>query len=125
MNIVALIACAVVVVIKTPGALKGRGRVSYAAFVMLGAALLLTVPAVYLTVDGWMGGRNFANVLIRVAVFGVASAMAVSPSGGSMCAAPALLPRSSEIVAGAHSGRHVVRRSEGRAACVERDDRML
>jgi len=79
-NVIALCVCLVVVIVKLPRAIRGGGRVSTGGMAALCGGLLLTIPAVYLVVDGWLGGINLANVLVRAFVFIAASAMAVALS---------------------------------------------
>lgn len=78
MNVLALIACVIAAGIKLPRAIRGEGRVSFVALVLLSVGLLLSIPEVYLVVDGWLGNHNIANLVIRMSVQGVGTAVAVS-----------------------------------------------
>lgn len=78
MIVVALFVCLAAIAARIPAAVRGRGRLSLAALVMLAAAIALAMPAGYLLVDGWLGNHNFANLIVRLLVFGFATVFALS-----------------------------------------------
>lgn len=55
---------------RFPDAVKGRNRSLFGAFVFSALALLLSIDAPYLAVDSWLGGANYANLLLRFLVYG-------------------------------------------------------
>ena len=56
--------------IRLPLAIKGRNPLLFWALVLLSTAIALGIPSVYLAVDGFLGGINIANVVIRFALYG-------------------------------------------------------
>ena len=67
----ALILCGVGAVIRVPGLVKGRGRSIFAALVLMTAAVALSLSPIYLAVDGFIGGVNLANLMLRLILFAV------------------------------------------------------
>ena len=63
--------CVVCALWRLPAAAKGRNVGLFWVFMLLTAAVALSLPAIYLPVDAALGGRNFANLVIRFAVYGV------------------------------------------------------
>lgn len=51
--------------------LKRRNRSLFWAFVTASLAVALSIPAIYLSVDTFLGGNNFANVILRLSLFSV------------------------------------------------------
>ncbi|MFQ4147240.1 hypothetical protein AAGW05_00850 [Arthrobacter sp. LAPM80] len=68
---VALAACAVCTAWRLPAMLKGRNRGLFWAFAMASVSVALSIPAIYLPVDGFLGGANLANVMLRLSLFAV------------------------------------------------------
>ncbi|MDQ6752648.1 MAG: hypothetical protein M3017_04355, partial [Actinomycetota bacterium] len=56
---------------RLPAALKGRNAGLFWVFVLLTLAVGLSLPTIYLPVDGVLGGRNFANLLLRFALYAI------------------------------------------------------
>lgn len=56
---------------RLPAAVKGRNTSLFWMFVLLTVAVGLSIPAIYLTVDGWLGGVNVANLLIRFSLYAI------------------------------------------------------
>jgi hypothetical protein len=67
----ALIFCAVAAALRVPGLAKGRGRSIFAALVLMTAAVGLSLSPIYLVVDGFLGGVNVANLVLRLILFAV------------------------------------------------------
>ncbi|MGW9159271.1 hypothetical protein [Microbacterium sp. NPDC055665] len=77
MNVLALLLCMAVLGLKFRGVLKGQGLLSAAALAVFTVATLFTIPWVHLTVDSWLGGHNFANLIVRLLIFGTAALFAI------------------------------------------------
>lgn len=80
MSVVVLVVCLLALLVKLPRAIRGYGRPSSIAIALLALGTFLAQPNVYMLIDGWLGGHNILNLVIRLTVFGVASAMALSLS---------------------------------------------
>lgn len=78
MNILAMIGCVIAAGVKLPRAVRGEGRVSFFGLVFLAFGLLLSIPEVYVVIDGWLGNHNLTNIIIRMMVQFVGVAAAVS-----------------------------------------------
>lgn len=63
----AFLLCLLCALLRLPEALRGRGRMVFSAFVLLSLAVGLTLPVVYLPVDGFLGGGNVANLVMWIA----------------------------------------------------------
>ncbi|GAA5229512.1 hypothetical protein [Arthrobacter cryoconiti] len=50
---------------------RGRNRSLFWAFAMTALGVALSIPAIYLPVDGFLGGINLANIVLRLCFFGV------------------------------------------------------
>lgn len=57
--------------LRLPGAVRGQNRGMFAAMVLIAMCMALSLPEFYLTVDGWLGGHNLANLVLRLALFAV------------------------------------------------------
>jgi hypothetical protein len=67
----ALLLCIVGAVLRIPGVRAGRGRMVFAALVLLSVAVGLSLPPIYLAVDRVLGGGNAANLLVRLSLYAV------------------------------------------------------
>lgn len=56
---------------RFPAMLKGRNRSLFWAFVTASLSVALSIPSIYLPVDAFLGGNNFANVILRLSLFSV------------------------------------------------------
>lgn len=63
--------CLIFAAARLPDALRGRGRSVFAVLVLLCVAVALSLPPIYLTVDGLLGGTNLANLLIRLSLYAI------------------------------------------------------
>ncbi|MEA5454163.1 hypothetical protein SPF06_05440 [Sinomonas sp. JGH33] len=70
-SIAALLAAA-----RLSDAIRGRGRALFAIFALMAIAILLSIQGPYLALDALLGGRNFANLVIRFTLFGLALLLA-------------------------------------------------
>ena len=66
----ALVICGAVALARLPDAVRGRNRSIFGAFLLTTFAILLSIDAPYLAVDAWLGGANYANLLLRFLVYG-------------------------------------------------------
>jgi hypothetical protein len=66
----ALVICGAVALARFPDAIRGRNRSIFGAFLLTTFAILLSIDAPYLAVDAWLGGANYANLLLRFLVYG-------------------------------------------------------
>lgn len=66
----ALVICGAAALARLPDAVRGRNRSIFGAFLLTAFAILLSIDAPYLTVDAWLGGNNYANLLLRFLVYG-------------------------------------------------------
>lgn len=67
----ALVLCVVFAAVRLPDAVRGRGRSVFAVLVLLAVAVALSLPPIYLFVDGLLGGANVANLLIRFSMYAI------------------------------------------------------
>lgn len=63
--------CLIFAALRLPEALRGRGRSIFAVLVLLSFAVALSLPQVYLAVDGVLGGANIANLFIRFSLYAI------------------------------------------------------
>ncbi|WP_146070800.1 hypothetical protein [Arthrobacter sp. B1805] len=68
---VALGLCVVGAAVRIPGLRKRHGRTIFAALVLLTVAVALSIEPIYLAVDGFLGGANIANLLLRLMLYAV------------------------------------------------------
>lgn len=54
--------------LRLPGALQGRNRGMFACMVLIALAMALSLPGFYDPVDALLGGRNLANLALRLAL---------------------------------------------------------
>lgn len=67
----ALVMCLGCTLWRLPALFRGRNRGVFWAFFLISMCVALSIPAIYLPVDGLLGGVNFANVLLRLSLFAV------------------------------------------------------
>jgi hypothetical protein len=67
----ALLLCVLGALLRVPGVRRGRGRMIFAALVLMAIAVALSLPPIYLPVDGVLGGWNAANLVIRLSLYAV------------------------------------------------------
>ncbi|WP_159801908.1 hypothetical protein [Arthrobacter zhaoguopingii] len=67
----ALLLCVLGALLRLPGVRRGRGRMIFAALVLMAIAVALSLPPIYLPVDGALGGWNAANLVIRLSLYAV------------------------------------------------------
>ncbi|MHA7277078.1 hypothetical protein ACX80O_11230 [Arthrobacter sp. Hz1] len=63
--------CIVFALLRLPDAVRGRGRGVFVALVLLVVAVGLSLPQIYLPVDGFLGGINIANPILRLSLFAI------------------------------------------------------
>ena len=68
---VALAVCLGCTIWRFPTMMRGRNRGLFWAFAMMSVSIGLSIPAIYLPVDGVLGGVNLANVVLRLSLFAV------------------------------------------------------
>ncbi|HEV7167057.1 MAG TPA: hypothetical protein VGN49_03715, partial [Micrococcaceae bacterium] len=68
---VALGLCVACAAWRLPAAIRGRNASLFWAFLLIAIAVGLSLPAIYLPVDGLLGGRNFANLILRFALYAI------------------------------------------------------
>ncbi|MBE0008358.1 MULTISPECIES: hypothetical protein [unclassified Arthrobacter] len=68
---IVLASCIIFALLRLPDAIRGRGRSVFAAMVLLVVAVGLSLPQIYLPVDGLLGGMNLANLIIRLSLFAI------------------------------------------------------
>ncbi|NVM97448.1 hypothetical protein [Arthrobacter sp. SDTb3-6] len=56
---------------RLPAAAKGRNRGLFWSFLLVSLAVALSIPAIYVQVDGVLGRENLANVVLRLSLFAV------------------------------------------------------
>lgn len=65
-----LVVCALIALLRTPAALRGENRSLFGIFALATVAMLLSIEWNYTLVDGWLGGHNYANLLLRFIIYG-------------------------------------------------------
>jgi hypothetical protein len=64
-----LAVCALLAAARVPSALRGENRSLFGILVLMTVAILLSIDAPYLIVDGVLGGTNIANLVLRFVIF--------------------------------------------------------
>lgn len=67
----ALIVSTLFALVRLPLALRGRNPMLFWAFALTAIGVALSIPSIYLPVDALLGGVNYANLILRYAVYGV------------------------------------------------------
>lgn len=67
----ALAVCLVCAAYRLPAASKGKNAELFWAFVLTAVAVGLSLPIIYRPVDGLLGGRNVANLVVRFALYAI------------------------------------------------------
>ncbi len=67
---VALVICGGVTLARLPDAVRGHNRSIFGAFLFATMAILLSIDGPYLAADRWLGGENYANLILRFLVYG-------------------------------------------------------
>ena len=70
-QIMALVLSVGLALLRLPGALRGRNRGMFACLLLIALAMALSLPEFYDTVDAWLGGRNLANLVLRLTLYAV------------------------------------------------------
>ncbi|ALE92647.1 hypothetical protein AOC05_10565 [Arthrobacter alpinus] len=65
----ALAVCVACTLWRLPAMFQGRNRGLFWAFALVSLSVALSIPAIYLSVDGALGGVNFVNVFLRLSLF--------------------------------------------------------
>ena len=94
MQWVALGLCVACAAWRLPAAIRGRNASLFWAFLLIAVAVGLSLPAIYLPVDGLLGGRNFANLILRFALYAIFFILA------SKIAAAYRSPRAQRLIRG-------------------------
>ncbi|BCW65900.1 hypothetical protein NicSoilB4_06630 [Arthrobacter sp. NicSoilB4] len=66
-----LAVCALVAIFRVPSALRGENRSIFGIFALSTFAIMLSINAVYLPVDAWLGSQNYTNLILRFLIYGV------------------------------------------------------
>ncbi|MCB5290944.1 hypothetical protein [Arthrobacter sp. SO3] len=77
-----LAVCALAAITRIPSALRGENRSLFTIYAFVTAAILLSIDAPYLAVDGVLGGFNLANLLLRFIIFGTTFALGLRIARG-------------------------------------------
>jgi hypothetical protein len=64
-----LIICSVVLLLRVPGAIRGRNRAVFWILVLATLCSLLSVPGPYAAIDAVLGGWNLTHLILRFLVF--------------------------------------------------------
>jgi hypothetical protein len=65
-----LAVCAIMAMARVPRALRGENRSIFGVFVLATFAILLSIDIPYTLVDSWLGGENYANLILRFLIYG-------------------------------------------------------
>ena len=57
--------------LRLPGALRGQNRGMFACMALIALAMALSLPGFYNVADGLLGGRNLANLVLRLSLYAV------------------------------------------------------
>jgi hypothetical protein len=61
--------CGLIAAARIPSVLRGENRTLFWIFALLTLAILLSIEAPYLAIDGALGGFNLANLILRFVIF--------------------------------------------------------
>lgn len=67
----ALTVCVACTAWRLPSMLKGRNRGLFWTFTFISISVALSINALYLPLDGFLGGRNIANAILRLSLLAV------------------------------------------------------
>ncbi|AOT03529.1 hypothetical protein [Arthrobacter sp. U41] len=70
-----LAVCGLVAIARIPGALRGENRSLFFVYAFMTVAIILSIEAPYLAVDGVLGDMNLANLILRFIIFGTIFAL--------------------------------------------------
>ncbi|MFC8411420.1 hypothetical protein [Arthrobacter sp. NPDC057259] len=62
--------CAVITVMRIPAALRGENRSLFGIFLLITVAMVFSIQSSYAVIDGFLGSRNYANLILRFVIYG-------------------------------------------------------
>ena len=66
---VTLVVCLAITVARIPSALRGENRVVFYIFSLISLSIFISIEAPYLVIDGWLGGMNIGNLILRFLLY--------------------------------------------------------
>ena len=72
----ALGVCFACLLIRLPATIRGRNVSLFWCFALLTVAVGLSIPDIYVPIDGLLGGRNIANLVLRLCLYAIAFLLA-------------------------------------------------
>ena len=67
---VTLAVCLAITLARVPSALRGENREGVYSFSRISLSILISIEAPYLVLDGWLGGMNIGNLILRFLLYG-------------------------------------------------------
>ncbi|MGF4045270.1 hypothetical protein ACX800_12330 [Paenarthrobacter nitroguajacolicus] len=67
---VTLAVCLAITLARVPSALRGENREVFYIFSLISLSILISIEAPYLVIDGWLGGMNIGNLILRFLLYG-------------------------------------------------------
>lgn len=67
---VTLVVCLAITLARVPSALRGENREVFYIFALISLSIFISIEAPYLVIDGWLGGMNICNLVLRFLLYG-------------------------------------------------------
>lgn len=67
---VTLVVCLAITLARVPSALRGENREVFYIFALISLSIFISIEAPYLVIDGWLGGMNIGNLILRFLLYG-------------------------------------------------------
>ena len=66
---ITLAVCVAVTLARIPSALRGQNRSVFYIFLLISLSIFISIEAPYLVIDGWLGGINVCNLVLRFLLY--------------------------------------------------------
>ncbi|WP_026548288.1 hypothetical protein [Paenarthrobacter nicotinovorans] len=66
---ITLVVCLAITVARIPSALRGENRVVFYIFALISLSIFISIEAPYMVLDGWLGGMNICNLVLRFLLY--------------------------------------------------------
>lgn len=70
LQLVVLAVCAVITLLRLPAALRAENRSLFGIFLLVTVGMVLSIQWSYTLIDGALGSKNYANLVLRYVVYG-------------------------------------------------------
>ncbi|KUM34780.1 hypothetical protein [Arthrobacter sp. EpRS71] len=67
---ITLAVCLAITLARIPSAWRGENREVFYVFALISLSIFISIEAPYLVIDGWFGGMNICNLVLRFLLYG-------------------------------------------------------